>query len=214
MAAYALVLYVFAAVLTFGIRAYLQWRRTGSTGLVGFASGGGVRDASIGLGFVAAIVAGIAGPLLDLLGVIEPVSMLEGSAVGAVGVLLAGLGILATFAAQLAMGDSWRVGVASDERTELVTDGPFRVVRNPIFTAMIVMAVGLALMVPNAVALGGVALLVLSLELHVRLIEEPYLLGVHGQPYEDYARSTGRFLPWIGRAGGSVPVVRRGPAGT
>lgn len=44
-------------------------------------------------------------------------------------------------AAQQAMGRSWRIGVDTDERTELVTEGVFGLVRNPVFTAMIV-AVG------------------------------------------------------------------------
>jgi protein-S-isoprenylcysteine O-methyltransferase Ste14 len=33
-------------------------------------------------------------------------------------------------------GASWRIGVDPDERTTLVTSGPFAIARNPIFTAM------------------------------------------------------------------------------
>ena len=38
-----------------------------------------------------------------------------------------------------------------------------------------------------------------GLELHVRFIEEPYLLRVHGEQYAAYAAQVGRFLPGIGR---------------
>jgi hypothetical protein len=55
-----------------------------------------------------------------------------------------------------------------------VTSGAFNVVRNPIFSAMLVTAIGLALMVPNLIALAGVIALVVALELQVRGAEEPY----------------------------------------
>ena len=73
------------------------------------------------------------------------------------------------------MGDSWRIGVDPGERTELVTAGPFAVVRNPIFAAMIPTALGLALLVPSVIAIAGFAALVGALELQVRVVEEPYL---------------------------------------
>ena len=78
-------------------------------------------------------------------------------------------------------------------------DGPFALVRNPIFAAMIPTSLGLALMVPNVVALAGFAALVLALEIQVRMVEEPYLRRVHGQAYASYAARTGRFAPGVGR---------------
>ncbi len=112
---------------------------------------------------------------------------------------LGGIGL--TLYAQLAMGDSWRIGVDPGERTELVTAGPFAVVRNPIFAAMIPTALGLALLVPSAVAIAGFAALVGALELQVRVVEEPYLARVHGDAYGAYAARVGRFAPGIGRLG-------------
>jgi protein-S-isoprenylcysteine O-methyltransferase Ste14 len=48
----------------------------------------------------------------------------------------------------LAMGESWRVGVNETEHTELVTTGPFGLVRNPIFTAVLTTGAGIALVLP------------------------------------------------------------------
>ena len=53
------------------------------------------------------------------------------------------------------MGDSWRIGVEESDRTELVTGGVFGLVRNPIYTGMIPAFVGIALLVPNPVALAA-----------------------------------------------------------
>lgn len=63
------------------------------------------------------------------------------------------------------MGSSWRIGVDEHERTELVTEGPFTVVRNPIFSAMLPAAAGLALLAPNLLSLSAVAVLIGALEI-------------------------------------------------
>lgn len=113
----------------------------------------------------------------------------------ALGVALYSLGLAGTLVAQRAMGSSWRVGVDASERTDLVTGGPFAVVRNPIFAAMIFAVLGLALLVPNITALLGFLSLVAAVELQVRFVEEPYLLRTHG---EGYASRVGRFVPGVG----------------
>ena len=115
------------------------------------------------------------------------------------GIALTVIGIMLTVAAQYSMGGSWRIGVDPQERTELVTDGTFRLVRNPIFTAMLITATGLAAIIPNFVSLVGLAALIAALEVQVRLVEEPYLLDAHGDRYRAYAQTAGRFAPGVGR---------------
>ena len=89
-----------------------------------------------------------------------------------------------------------------DATTELVTSGPFRYVRNPVFTGSAMTVVGLALVVPNIVSLLMLVAFFAGLEIQVRLVEEPYLLRVHGDAYRVYAARTGRFVPRIGRLPG------------
>src|SRR4029453_5090588 len=96
------------------------------------------------------------------------------------GVALLVAGIIATVLAQLSMGRSWRIGVDTSETPDLVTGGAFRMVRNPIFMAMIVTATGMALTVPNVVAAGTLVCAVIAIEWQVRLVEEPYLRRTHG----------------------------------
>jgi protein-S-isoprenylcysteine O-methyltransferase Ste14 len=199
MAALTLALYVVWGALAFGLRTLVQWRRTGDTGLrIARGGAGSAEWVASGL-FTAALVTGLAAPLADLGGLAEPIGALDHAGAAMAGIVVAVIGITGTVATQLAMGDSWRVGVDATERTALVTAGPFRVVRNPIFTAMGVTAVGLALMVPNAVALAGLTLLALALELQVRVVEEPHLRETHGAAYQGYATRVGRFVPAIGR---------------
>ena len=198
MAWVALGLYVAYLALAFGLRTALQLRRTGSSGFRGLSGRPGSAEWSGGVLFVVALLLGLAAPVLALLEVVEPVAALDGPVAHLAGVVLTVGGMAATVAAQEPMGSSWRIGVDESERTALVTTGAFALVRNPIFSAMVVTAVGLALIVPSVVALAGLAALVVGLEVHTRLVEEPYLLHAHGRRYADYAARVGRFLPRVG----------------
>lgn len=201
MATLALILYVVYLLLAFGLRTLIQLRRTGSSGFHGLGGRPGSAEWIAGVGFTLTLLLGAAAPLLALLDVIEPISALDVTAVHVAGLVLAVAGIAATFYAQVAMGTSWRIGVDPQERTQLVTSGPFALVRNPIFAAMLPTALGLTMLVPSWVALAGLAGLAIALELQVRVVEEPYLLQAHGDDYATYASRVGRFLPGVGRIG-------------
>lgn len=193
----ALVLYAVFALSAFGWRTWLQWRRTGDTGLRMHAKPGTIQWWAK-LGFVAALLAGLAAPIAGLAG-LDPLDVLDSDALQVIGTVLAVAGIALTVAAQWQMGASWRIGVDPSERTGLVTGGVFGMVRNPIFTAMLVTAVGFMLMVGNVVAVVGLVALIVALEVQVRAVEEPYLTATHGPDYRSYASSAGRFLPGVGR---------------
>ncbi|HEX8204902.1 MAG TPA: isoprenylcysteine carboxylmethyltransferase family protein [Solirubrobacteraceae bacterium] len=195
----ALVLYVVYLLLAFGLRTALQLRRTGSSGFKGIGGRPGSAEWLAGVGFTLAIVLGASAPVPDLLDVVDPIDALDGHGAHIVGTVLAIAGIAGTLFAQMAMGESWRIGVDPQERTELVTEGPFGLVRNPIFSAMLPTALGLTLIVPSWVAILGLIGLVVALELQVRVVEEPYLLRTHGETYTGYARRVGRFVPGLGR---------------
>ena len=170
---------------------------TGSSGFKGLSGRIGSVEWVAGVLFVVALVGGAAGAALHV-----DAAVLRSLAAGGLktaGIVLFALGALATVAAQAAMGASWRIGVDETETTQLVTDGPFALARNPIFTTMVVTALGLFLIVPNVVTFVAFLALLLALELQVRVVEEPYLLKKHGDSYRDYARKVGRFVPWLGR---------------
>lgn len=199
MAVLALVLYAVYLGIAFALRTVIQLRRTGSSGFHGLGGKPGSAEWMAGMGFTVALLIGAAAPVLDLLGVVEPIGALDVTAVHGLGIALSVFGIAATFYAQVAMGESWRIGVDPGEETQLVTSGPFALVRNPIFAAMLPTGLGLAMLVPSWVALLGLVGLVVALELQVRVVEEPYLLRRHQQAYAEYAARVGRFVPGVGR---------------
>ncbi len=195
----ALVLFAVFALLGFGWRSWVQHRRTGATGFKGISGWPGSVEWIAGAGFVAAIAVAVIAPALQWSGIVAPLSVLHAAWLQILGIVIATAGIAATVYAQLDMGDSWRIGVDHTESTTLVHTGVFARVRNPIFTAMIVFGFGITLVTPNVVALAGFALLVTSIELQVRAVEEPYLRAVHGDIYRDYLATVGRFVPGAGR---------------
>jgi protein-S-isoprenylcysteine O-methyltransferase Ste14 len=194
----ALVLFGVFAALGFGWRSWEQRRRTGSTGFRGVSGRLGSAEWFAGSGFVAAPAVAVLASILQLLDVAAPVAVLHSPWIQIGGIVVAIVGIFATVYAQLDMGDSWRIGVDPGETTTLVRTGVFGWVRNPIFIAMITFGFGIALVTPNLVALAGFLLLVATIELQVRIIEEPYLLTVHGDDYRSYLTNVGRFMPGVG----------------
>ncbi|WP_066910633.1 methyltransferase family protein [Millisia brevis] len=196
-AALALCLYAGYLVAAFGVRAWLMYRRTGSTGYRGLSGPVGSAGWWGGVGFIAALLLGLAAPILQMLGVIDPAPMPTAAPALGVGVML--LGTALSLLAQTAMGRNWRVGVRDDETTDLVRAGLFGFVRNPFFTALMLTAIGLALLVPNPIAVAAVLALTVAIEVQVRVVEEPYLLATHGASYREYGARVGRFVPGIGR---------------
>jgi protein-S-isoprenylcysteine O-methyltransferase Ste14 len=195
---WALGLMALYLALAFGVRVAIALRTTGSTGI---ASPAGAPRIEIvgGAVFATAVLLGGVNPLLAVLDVVEPWDALDTTTAHVAGFALCLAGIFGTFAAQLEMGASWRIGVDPSERTELVTGGVFRFSRNPIYTFMVVAWLGFALLVPTWLALAAGLLLITGLELQVRFVEEPHLLRTQGQPYRAWASRVGRFIPGVGR---------------
>lgn len=186
-------------VLTFGVRVLVQLRTTGETGLIGLRGGAGLLDWLSGVLFVGGMAMGVASLTLVLANSLNTIDALNSTPINVIGIVLAAAGGSAVFLAQLGMGASWRIGVSDDQNTDLVTTGWFSVVRNPIYSAMIVGWTGFALIVPTWLSVAAVAVIAVGLELQVRAVEEPFLARTHGDAYRAYTSRVGRFLPGVGR---------------
>ena len=146
--------------------------------------------------FGAALLVGLVGVIGPVVGAVPVMS--APPVVAAAGLLLTVAGLVVVLVSQAQMGRSWRIGVDPGERTDLVTGGVFGWMRNPVFTGMVAVQVGVAVMVPSWWSVAAVLLLVGSVQLQVRVVEEPYLRRVHGRAYRGYAARVGRFVPGVG----------------
>lgn len=119
----ALVLYVVGLVLAFGVRTVIHQRTTGTSGFHGVSGRPGSLAWWGGVLFVLALVLGVAGPVLAILGISALSAAVSRPALAVLGLIVALLGLAVVVLAQAGMGGAWRIGVDESERTDLVTDG-------------------------------------------------------------------------------------------
>jgi protein-S-isoprenylcysteine O-methyltransferase Ste14 len=77
----------------------------------------------------------------------------------------------------------------------LVTDGPYRWVRHPMYLGVAVLILAVSLLSASAfMAIGGG--LCVAMQVRRTRTEEAKLVERFGEAYRQYASRTGRFLPW------------------
>jgi protein-S-isoprenylcysteine O-methyltransferase Ste14 len=110
-----------------------------------------------------------------------------------VGLALAGFALLQW--AQITLGRSWSDTPRMMKDQTLITSGPYRFVRHPIYTAFILI-LGSTLLISANWVIGLAWLGMTLLEVASRIgFEEALLLEYFGDPYRAYMKRTGRLLP-------------------
>ncbi len=87
------------------------------------------------------------------------------------------------------------VYIGGRKNDDLVMDGPFSIVRNPLYVGSFIATVGIGLQSGSFLLM---ALLVLGFVVYYPIVvrrEEAFLTQRFGQPYTDYMTRTPRFLP-------------------
>jgi protein-S-isoprenylcysteine O-methyltransferase Ste14 len=113
---------------------------------------------------------------------------------GFVGLFLTALGVAFAIWARAHLGASWSAAVSIRSDHELVRAGPYRRIRHPIYTGMLLATLGTALVVGEIRALLAVAICFTAFYLKARK-EERWLVQEFGDEFEIHARHTGMFLP-------------------
>jgi protein-S-isoprenylcysteine O-methyltransferase Ste14 len=108
------------------------------------------------------------------------------------GLGLAGLILLVWV--QHTLGSRWSTNLQLGEEHTLITVGPYRWARHPMYTALFSFFAGLALLSASwlVVPLAAVGILVLYARIGK---EETMMTERFGDEYRDYMQRTGRFLP-------------------
>jgi protein-S-isoprenylcysteine O-methyltransferase len=112
-----------------------------------------------------------------------------------VGLFVAGL--LLRWWAIITLGRFFTVDVTIEKDHELVERGPFRIVRHPSYTGVLLAFVGFALSLGNWAALLVILLPIGVAFIHRMNVEEGALSGALGPQYTDYMRRTKRLVPFI-----------------
>jgi protein-S-isoprenylcysteine O-methyltransferase Ste14 len=90
-----------------------------------------------------------------------------------------------------------------DPPKQLVVEGLFRYVRNPMYLGVLVLLVGQAAFFESLALLPYTGLWLAVVHLVVVLYEEPSLRHRFGEPYERYCRSVHRWLPTMPKGRGA-----------
>jgi protein-S-isoprenylcysteine O-methyltransferase Ste14 len=106
-------------------------------------------------------------------------------------------GLVLRWWAIITLGRFFTVDVTIETDHELVERGPFRMVRHPSYTGVLLAFVGLGLSLGNWVALLVILLPIGAAFIHRMNVEESALSGALGPQYTDYMRRTKRLIPFI-----------------
>ena len=93
----------------------------------------------------------------------------------------------------ITMKDSWRAGIAENDKTEIITNGIYSISRNPAFLAFDCVYVGLLLMFFHWVLLIFSVFAITMLHLQI-LQEEAFLTKAFGREYISYQSKVCRYL--------------------
>jgi protein-S-isoprenylcysteine O-methyltransferase Ste14 len=112
------------------------------------------------------------------------------------GSVLTILGLLGAIWARAYLGRNWSGYATYKEHQELVTTGPYRFVRHPIYTSMMLMFIGTildygALLISIILVIGAISFILRAKK------EEEIMIKLFGKQYTDYMKRTKRWIPWI-----------------
>jgi protein-S-isoprenylcysteine O-methyltransferase Ste14 len=96
------------------------------------------------------------------------------------------------------LGDNWRIGINRKETTALITNGPYKFVRHPIYFFQIMILIGIVFLLPTPFSF-MILLIHIACVVMKALDEEAYLKNIHGHEYLTYLTQTGMLLPRMDR---------------
>ena len=118
-----------------------------------------------------------------------------GPARSAIGLALFAAGLLFAVWARIHIGRNWGTPMTQKNDPELVTSGPYRFVRHPIYSGILLAGVG------TAVALGWQILALFGLSaiyfVYAATVEEKFLTQQFPDAYPAYKRSSKMLVPFV-----------------
>ncbi len=116
-------------------------------------------------------------------------------ALRAAGLLVLILGTAFNIWGRLHLKGNWADQVRIYDDQSLVTDGPYRFVRHPLYASLLWMIYGAAIAYLSPLAALEGALIFYPMMIYRAQLEESALVDKFGATYENYRQKTGRFLP-------------------
>jgi protein-S-isoprenylcysteine O-methyltransferase Ste14 len=112
------------------------------------------------------------------------------------GVAMCGSGLVFGIWSRRTLGDDWSRDVELKRGQRLVLRGPYRVVRHPIYTAQLLMALGSAISFGTWPGYAGVAVFLVGFRVKLAQ-EEELLLRSFPDEYPQYRARVKALVPWV-----------------
>ena len=113
------------------------------------------------------------------------------------GVMCLAIGLWLFHRSHADLGTNWSITLEIREQHRLITQGVYRRIRHPMYSALAMYSIGLALLIPNWVA-GPSNLLAFMILLALRVhAEERMLVKEFGDEYAVYSARTKRLIPGV-----------------
>jgi protein-S-isoprenylcysteine O-methyltransferase Ste14 len=112
------------------------------------------------------------------------------------GAAITAAGLLFSVWARRHLGKNWSQAVTLKEDHELITTGPYALVRHPIYTGLLLGFIGCAVARGEWRGLLAVALVFVALWRKLRL-EEEWMRAQFGVSYEAYSRQVAALVPYL-----------------
>lgn len=113
------------------------------------------------------------------------------------GLVIVCLGFALRAWAVTTLGAAFRTTVEVDPSQPVVTRGPYRWVRHPSYTGLLLITAGFGIAFASWLFLALCAVLPLLALLRRIKVEESEMARVLGEPYRAYSARTRRLIPWI-----------------
>ncbi len=114
------------------------------------------------------------------------------------GMIITVFGMILEFSTQIYLGRNYSTTLHISEEQTLVTSGPYRYVRHPMYTALIMVGIGLGWLSTSWYFLLPFLATGIVIAFRIRR-EEEAMIEKFGNEYIQYAKETGRFFPKIKR---------------
>jgi len=105
-------------------------------------------------------------------------------------------GLLFAVWAREHLGLNWSRSVTIKKDHELITTGPYAVVRHPIYTGILIGFFGMAIAISQVRGFIVFVFIFIALWLKLRM-EEQWMRSQFGETYADYSRQTAALVPFI-----------------
>jgi protein-S-isoprenylcysteine O-methyltransferase Ste14 len=115
---------------------------------------------------------------------------------GLTGLSVSIFGLVIACRARYTLGKNWSVSVQKKEDHELIIKGAYRLIRHPIYSGLLLMFLGNAIIVGKWRGLIGVLIVFVSFWFKLKK-EEKWLTDVFGVKYSEYIAKSKALIPWL-----------------